>query len=74
MAYACMQLSIPAPTYDRMAAEYLLLRNAEETYWQTANIFTRVNDDWNLTSMLLIAFDLALFVNIVIGTLAGKTP
>ena len=24
VAYACLQLSIPAPTYDRMVAEYLL--------------------------------------------------
>jgi hypothetical protein len=38
MGQACMQLSIAAPAPDRMIAEYLLLKNAEDFYWQTANV------------------------------------
>lgn len=35
---ACLQLTVPAPSYDRMLAEYLLLRNDEARYWRIANI------------------------------------
>src|SRR3989344_9346168 len=38
IAYACLQLSIPAPTYDRIVAEYFLIKDAEDIYWKTANI------------------------------------
>ncbi len=36
---ACLQLTITAPVYDRMFAEYLLLRNDERRYCDTANVF-----------------------------------
>ena len=39
LGYGCLQLSIPTPDGDRMLAEYLLLKNDEDRYWQTANIF-----------------------------------
>lgn len=39
VARTCLRLSILAPVFDRMAAEYLLLKNDEEFYWKTANIF-----------------------------------
>jgi len=65
VAYACLQLSTPAPTYDRMIAEYLLIKNAEDVYWKTASIFRR---DWNelgIDVLFLIAVDFALFVNML---------
>ena len=39
VATGCLQLTIFAPTYDRMAAEYLILSNDERLYWTKANIF-----------------------------------
>jgi hypothetical protein len=72
MAYACLQLSIPAPTYDRMVAEYLLLRNAEETYWKTANIFSRTGNEFGIATLFLIAFNIALFVNLMLEVLASR--
>ena len=44
LAYACLQLSTPAPDYDRMLAEYLLLKNDEDRYWNTANMFGPASD------------------------------
>ena len=38
-ASGCLQLSVFAPSYDRMAAEYLILSNNEQLYWTKANIF-----------------------------------
>lgn len=68
LAYTCMQLSIPAPTYDRMVAEYILIKNAEEVYWKTANIFSRsaVETATKIATLIFIAFDIALFTNLVI--------
>lgn len=43
-AYACLQLSTSAPDYDRMLAEYLVLKNDEDRYWRTANIFGPASD------------------------------
>jgi hypothetical protein len=40
IAQACLQLTIDAPVFDRMTAEYLLLKNDERQYWNTANIFS----------------------------------
>jgi hypothetical protein len=37
--YACLQLTIPAPVHDRMIAEYLLIKNEEDSYLHTANLF-----------------------------------
>jgi hypothetical protein len=70
IAYACLQLSIPAPTYDRMCAEYLLIRNSEDTYWKTANIFSRSGNEFGIATLFLIAFDIALFVNLLLEVLA----
>src|SRR5215471_16637985 len=69
VAYACLQLSIPAPTYDRMVAEYLLIKNAEDTYWKTANIFSRSGNEFGIATLFLIAFDIALFVNLLLEIL-----
>jgi len=69
VAYACLQLSIPAPTYDRMVAEYLLIRNAEDVYWKTANIFSRSGNEFGIATLFLIAFDIALFVNLLLEVL-----
>jgi hypothetical protein len=70
VAYACLQLSIPAPTYDRMVAEYLLIRNAEDIYWKTANIFSRSGNEFGIATLFLIAFDIALFVNLMLEVLS----
>lgn len=72
MAYACLQLSIPAPTYDRMVAEYLLIRNAEDVYWKTANIFSRTGNEFGIATLFLIAFDIALFVNLMLEVLSAR--
>jgi len=72
VAYACLQLSIPAPTYDRMVAEYLLIRNAEDVYWKTANIFSRTGNEFGIATLFLIAFDIALFVNLMLVVLSAR--
>ena len=69
VAYACLQLSIPAPTYDRMVAEYLLIKNSEEAYWKTANIFSRNGNEFGIATLFLVAFDIALFVNLLLEVL-----
>ena len=69
VAYACLQLSIPAPTYDRMVAEYLLIKNNEDLYWKTANIFSRSGNEFSIATLFLIAFDIALFVNLLLEVL-----
>jgi hypothetical protein len=71
VAYACLQLSIPAPTYDRMVAEYLLIKNAEDVYWKTANIFSRNGNEFGIATLFLIAFDVALFVNLLLEVLTA---
>jgi len=68
VGYACLQLSIPAPTYDRMIAEYLLIRNAEDAYWKTANIFCPRGNKFGIATFFLIAFDIALFLHILLET------
>jgi hypothetical protein len=72
VAYACLQLSIPAPTYDRMVAEYLLIKNAEDVYWKTANIFSRSGNEFGIATLFLVAFDIALFVNLLLEVLAVR--
>lgn len=69
VAYACLQLSVPAPSYDRMVAEYLLIRNAEDVYWKTANMFSRNGNEFGIATLFLIAFDVALFVNLLLEVL-----
>ena len=63
IAYGCLQLSIPAPADDRMAAEYLLLKNAEDVYWRTANIFA--HNCSGIAVLFLSVFDIALFVHLL---------
>ena len=72
VAYACLQLLIPAPTYDRMVAEYLLIRNSEDVYWKTANIFSRTGNEFGIATLFLIAFDIALFVNLMLEVLSAR--
>ena len=72
VAYACLQLSIPAPTYDRMVAEYLLIKNAEDIYWKTANIFSRSGNEFTIATLFLIAFNIALFVNLILEVLTVR--
>ena len=69
VAYACLQLSIPAPTYDRMVAEYLLIKNSEDAYWKTANIFSRSGNEFSIATLFLIAFDIALLVKLLLEVL-----
>ena len=64
---ACLQLSISAPAYDRMIAEYLLLRNAEALYWKTANIFDQNHPD--LPVLILGVLDICLFLHLLIQLL-----
>ena len=71
MAYACLQLTLPAPTYDRMVAEYLILKNIEDYYWETANIFDRTGNEFGIAVLFLIAFDIALFVNLLLDVLTA---
>lgn len=66
VAYACLQISLPVPTYDRMVAEYLLIRNAEDVYWKTANIFSRNGNEFSIATLFLIAFDIALSLNLLL--------
>src|SRR5262249_19318418 len=63
-ALGCLQLTIFAPTYDRMVAEYLILKNDERLYWTKANIFpVRCRIDLRLLALAL--FDLALLLNLI---------
>jgi hypothetical protein len=71
IAYACLQLTIPAPSYDRMVAEYLLIRNSEDLYWKTANIFSRGGNEFGVATLFLLAFDIALLVNLLLEVLAA---
>lgn len=60
VASACLQLSVPAPVHDRVIAEYVLIRNDEDLYWRTANIF-QATPDVGL-AVLLAAVDVMLMV------------
>jgi hypothetical protein len=61
-ANACLQLSVPAPANDRIFAEYMLIRNDENLYWQTANIFPAGLDNGAFVEFLLAAFDAILLI------------
>jgi hypothetical protein len=68
VASGCLQLTIFAPTYDRMAAEYLILSNDERLYWTKANIFpVRCEIDFRLVAAAIL--DLALLVNLLVNLL-----
>ena len=66
VAYACLQLSIAAPAYDRIVAEYLLIRNVEDVYWETANIFLPGKNESGVATLFLMSFNIALFVNLLL--------
>ena len=55
-----------------MVAEYLLIRNAEDIYWKTANIFSRTGNEFGIATLFLIAFDIALFVNLMLEVLSAR--
>ena len=61
-----MQLSVPAPVYDRIIAEYVLIRNDEDLYWHTANIFPASWDNRTFAIFLAALFDVMLFVTLVV--------
>jgi hypothetical protein len=65
-AYACLQLTIPAPSYDRMLAEYLIINNDETLYWSKANIFPARRKLFDVLTILVAAFDLALLLKLII--------
>jgi hypothetical protein len=60
-ANLCLQLMVPAPVYDRILAEYLLIRNDEDLYWQTANVFFTGMDDRAFAECLVALLDITLF-------------
>jgi hypothetical protein len=64
-AQSCLQLSMPFPTYDRMVAEYLLIKNDENLYLQKANVFPRERS-LSIGAACLIAFNLVLVVNLAL--------
>ena len=60
-ASGCLQLSVFAPSYDRMAAEYLILSNNEQLYWTKANIFpARRAIDFRIAAAAVLDFVLLL--------------
>jgi len=61
-ARVCLQLTVPAPVNDRIIAEYLLIQNDEDFYWQTANVFPAVLHNRALVEFLLSALDALLLV------------
>lgn len=73
IAYACLQLTIPAPTCDRVVAEYLLIKNAEDVYWTKANIFWRCPDDVVRVAVFSLSIvDILLFLNLFFEILTFK--
>jgi hypothetical protein len=66
IALACLELSVPAPAHDRMIAEYVLIRNDEELYWRTANIFSASLDDQRLAVILTALFDAMLLATLFV--------
>jgi hypothetical protein len=71
IAYACLQLSIPFPAFDRMVAEYLLIKNDENLYLLKANVFAN-NRSLRIATLFLIVFDVALVVNLVLAVYGLK--
>ena len=65
-SYACLQLTVAAPAFDRMIAEYLILRNDERFYRSNAHIYSaRVDSKFATACLLLIALDVALVMNLI---------
>jgi hypothetical protein len=65
-ARACLQLTIPAPSCDRMIAEYLILRNDEALYWRKANIEPVQKSNSKIATVLVAVLDFALLVNLLL--------
>lgn len=65
VAYACIQLSISAPAYDRVIAEYLLIKNAENIYLKTAKIFKK-SGEFEIAMPFFVAIDIVLFMNLLL--------
>jgi hypothetical protein len=64
-ASGCLQLTIFAPSYDRMVAEYLILANDEQLYWTKANIFpARPIIDFRV--LAVAALDVTLVLKLVL--------
>src|SRR5215813_11334083 len=64
-ASGCLQLTVFAPSYDRMVAEYLILANDEQLYWTKANIFpARPIIDFRV--LAVAALDVTLLLKLVI--------
>lgn len=75
MASACLQLTVPAPVFDRMLAEYLLLKNDENFYWRTANIFRLRTAGWlQMIEVFLIPINFFLFTNLLLKVLEIAKP
>jgi hypothetical protein len=68
-AHACLQLTVPAPSYDRMIAEYLILNSDENLYWTKANILRAKGPVLGLSEILLIALNLVLIINLIVDYL-----
>jgi len=68
-ARACLQLTVPAPSYDRMIAEYLILNSDENLYWTKANVFPAKSRTFGLPELLLIGFNLALLIKLTLDYL-----
>ena len=65
-ATSCMQLSIFAPSYDRMVAEYLILSNDEHLYWNKANVFP-VGPRLDFRVVAVALLDFALLFKLVLS-------
>ena len=66
IATACLQLSVPAPPHDRLIAEYMLIRNDEDLYWRTANIFPAGLGNQDLALSLVALLDVMLFAMLIV--------
>ena len=64
-ATACLQLSVPAPGYDRMIAEYLILKNDEALYWKIANVFPLECNTFDSRLFLIVMLDLGMLLNLL---------
>jgi len=64
-AHACLQLTIPAPSYDRMIAEYLILNSNERLYWSKANIYPAKERNVEPLTIILILLNILLSLKLV---------
>jgi hypothetical protein len=63
-AHACLQLTIPAPSYDRMIAEYLILNSNETLYLTKANVVEAEHGVGWITILLILA-NMALAARVI---------